>query len=272
MWNDEVLKIAAQVNKEMRTEVAFGMASKRTIQNAIDKLIARGVKEIVTVPLFVSSNSSVVTSTEYLLGLRKDAPKELAVYAKMSHSHGSHDNHSMMNMDSSFDPMTPVKSSVPIRMTQALNSHPIVSEILLDRARSISQEPAKEVVILVAHGPVTDEDNNKWLADMSVLAKLMKPKSKYKRIEYLTVRDDAPEPLRSQVAAEFRKVVERASGEGNKVLIVPLLISYGGIEQGIKKRLEGLNYIMTNQGLLPDERLAKWILISANSSTTAAAK
>ena len=37
----------------------------------------RGVTEIVAVPLFVSSQSSVITSTEYLLGLRVDAPNDL---------------------------------------------------------------------------------------------------------------------------------------------------------------------------------------------------
>ena len=39
------------------------MATRENIQTAIDRLVARGVTEIIAVPLFVSSWSSVITST-----------------------------------------------------------------------------------------------------------------------------------------------------------------------------------------------------------------
>lgn len=264
-WNDEVNKLAAQVNGTVPVEVAFGMATRSNIQSAIDRLAARNVKEIVAVPLFVSSHSSVITSTEYLLGARAVAPPELAIYAKMDHSHGAH--HASQPNQPAVDPTAPVKSPVPIRMASALNRHPIVSEILLSRALSISREPDREVIIVVAHGPVSEQENAKWLADMAALVEPMKRANKFRRIEYLTVRDDAPEPIRSQATAELRSIVERATGEGNKVLIVPLLMSYGGIEEGIKKRLEGLDYTICKQALLPDERLARWVLLSAEIAT-----
>jgi sirohydrochlorin ferrochelatase len=258
-WNEEVNKIAASVNKTVPVEVAFGMASKRNLQEAVNRLIARGVREIVAVPLFVSSHSSVITATQYLLGLRATAPPELAIYARMSHSHsggaGDHADHS-----SAEDPSTPVKSPVTIRWSPALDRDPIVAEILLARSRTLSQAPEREVVIVVAHGPVSDEDNSKWLADMGALAEYIQSKSRFKSIEYLTVRDDAPEPVRAQAAAELRRAVERARDGGSRVLIVPLLLSYGGIEEGIKKRLEGLSYVISDQALLPDERLAHWVL------------
>jgi hypothetical protein len=260
-WNDEVNKIAAEVTRGVPVEVAFGMATKRNIQEAVDKLESRGVTEIVAVPLFVSSHSSIITSTAYLLGLRKEAPPELAVYARMDHSHGGeHANHAG---DPNFDPTTPVKSQVPIRLTPALDSHAIVAEILLSRALTISRQPHQEVVVIVAHGPVSDAENAKWLAQMAALAQPMKKASSFQRIDYLTVRDDALEPIRSQATAELRSVVERASTQGHRVLIVPLLMSYGGIEEGIRKRLEGLNYTMCPQALLPDSRLARWVLLSA---------
>lgn len=261
-WNEEVSKLAAQVNEAAPVEVAFGMATKRNIQSAVDRLASRGVREIVAVPLFVSSHSSVITSTEYLLGVRKEAPPELAVYAKMDHSHGEH--HAS---DAAIDPTTPVKSPVAIRMVTALDRHKIVSDILLSRAQSVSNDPAHEAVVIVAHGPVSDEENAKWLADMAALAERMKKASRFRRIEYLTVRDDAPEPIRSQATAELRSVVERAIADGNKVLIVPLLLSYGGIEDGVKKRLEGLSYTMCRQALLPDDRLSRWVLLSAEIPT-----
>jgi hypothetical protein len=97
---------------------------------------------------------------------------------------------------------------------------------------------------------------------MRVLAERMRQSSKFKRIEYLTVRDDAPAPIRDKAAAELRAVVTKASSEGARVLIVPLLLSYGSIEGGIKKRLEGLDYVISNHALLPDDRIVEWVRLS----------
>ena len=92
-WNDEVNRIAAVVNKSYPTEVAFGMATKANIQGATDRLSARSVSRIVAVPLFISSYSSVITSTEWLLGLRAEMPPDYKMFAKMSHGHGEHAGH-----------------------------------------------------------------------------------------------------------------------------------------------------------------------------------
>src|SRR5688572_2062367 len=126
-WNRRVTELAARVDRTRPTEVAFGMATRANIQAAIDRLIARGVTDIVAVPLFVSSWSSVITSTEYLLGLRAEAPAALAAYAKMNHTPAAagtsgaasttgHEGHTTAT-----DGTTPVTSPVPVRMTPALN-------------------------------------------------------------------------------------------------------------------------------------------------------
>ena len=60
-------------------------------------------------------------------------------------------------------------------------------------------------------------------------------------------------------------MVETARAEGKRTLIVPLLLSFGGIEAGLKKRLDGLDYTMAQQALLPDERLGVWVLQSVEA-------
>ncbi len=268
-WNEEVMKVRAEVDRVHPAEVAFGMASRKTIQAAVDKLAERGAERIVAVPLFISSHSSVITSTEYLLGQRAEAPKDLAIFAKMDHGNGGHNSHgahSAHSAHSTYDGTKPIDAKLPVVMTRALDDHPKVAEILTARAKALGSQPESEVVIVVAHGPVSEESNRKWLSDMSSIVERMKGETSFKRIEYLTVRDDAPEPIRSQATAELRAIVEKAKAENAEVLIVPLLLSYGGIEEGVKKRLEGLPYKMSSQGLLPDERLAKWILLSVRSA------
>ncbi len=261
-WNERVLDVVRRVDQHHPAEVAFGMATRANIQAAVDKLTARGATEIIAVPLFVSSHSSVITSTEYLLGVRKDAPADLAKFAKMNHAahgapadpHAAHAAH--------VDPASPVTTPVKIRMTAAFNRHPLVGAIAADRARSISTDPRSEAVILVAHGPVPEDDNRKWLEDMAVLAEHVRNAAPFAAVDYMTVRDDAGPAIREAATQELRQKVAQQRAAGRRVLIVPHLMSFGGIEKGLLKRLEGLDYTITTQALMPDDRVVEWVLAS----------
>ena len=258
-WNARVTELAGRVNATRPVEVAFGMATRAAIQTAIDKLVARGVTDIVAVPLFVSSWSSVITSTEYLLGLRAEAPAALAAFAKMSHApsatSGGHDGHAAAS-----DGTTPVRAPVPVRMTSALNDHPIVAEILTTRARAISRDQAREALFIVAHGPNDEDENTRWLRDMRSIAGRVAATEKFAAIEYLTLRDDAAKPVRDAATRQLRELVEREVSAGRRVLIVPLLISFGGIERGLRERLNGLAYTLAQAALMPDDRMTAWVL------------
>lgn len=257
-WNANVLALARDLDRTRPTEVAFGMATRANIQAAVDKLAAKGATEIVAVPLFVSSHSSVVRSTEYLLGLRPDAPADVARFAKMSHDNGhaapagDHAAHAAADLGT-----TPIVTALSVRMTEALNRHALLGAIVADRARAISTAPANEAVLLVAHGPVPDADNALWLADMRALAAHLLG---YASVDVLSLRDDAPAPVRDAATADLRAKVTAARGQGRDVLIVPVLLSYGGIERGLKARLEGLDYRLPPQGIAPDARLTDWVV------------
>ena len=260
-WNREVLELASQVDSTLPIEVAFGMANKGTIQEAVERLAERNVTEIVAVPLFISSHSSVMRATEYLLGSRDEAPPQLEAFARM----GARRAAAGSGGDPGFDWTTPIEAAVPISVATALDGHALVAEILLSRALDLSRQPDEEVVVVVAHGPTSEEDNDLWLGNMGTLVERIRSRTRFSRIEYLTVRDDASDPVREQATTELRAVVEGAVEEGKSVLIVPLLLSYGGIEVGIRRRLEGLPYSMASQALLPDERLSEWVLMQGTA-------
>lgn len=271
-WNGNVQGIAEQVDKTEPTEVALGMADRTTLQAGIDKLTSRGVTEIIAVPLFVSSHSSVIEATRYLLGMRADAPPELADFA-MPMDHGAMAGHANCNPA---DPAkvaeaaaeqaaktTPVKSAVPIHMAAALDRHRILAEILSERAAAISHDAKKEEVILVAHGPNDDRENAMWLADLGAVAQMIAAKKSYAAIEVATVRDDAEDAVREEATKKLRGLVSAANEKNLRVLIVPVLLSYGGIENGIRKRLDGLDHVFSPAGLLPDPKAAEWVKASA---------
>jgi sirohydrochlorin ferrochelatase len=301
-WNDRVTALAGKVSEKMPIEVAFGMATRPNIQAAVDKLVASGVSEIVAVPLFVSDHSSVVTSTAYLLGARDEMPEDLKMFAKMSHGPGGHGTpapaaattattatngtngttaapanaqaahagHAGHGTTAAAAPeqdnTARINSPVPIRMTGALGRHRLVGEILATRAQSISKDAPSEAVILVAHGPVKDDENARWVEDMLALAKGIHGATPFATVDALTVRDDADKPIRDAATAELRALVEKRTNEKKRVLLVPVLMSYGGIEKGIKKRLEGLDYTMPENGLMPDDRLVTWVLEMASTA------
>jgi hypothetical protein len=198
----------------------------------------------------------VIASTEYLLGVRQDMPPELVRFAKMSHGQGANAGH---DGASHADATTPVRSTVPISMTPALDAHPLVSAIVVSRAATISRDAGREAVILVAHGPVDQESNDRWLVNLRRIAGDVQRAGRFASVDALTVRDDAPAPVRDAAAAELRALVERRA-TGARVLIVPVLLSYGGIEAGIRTRLAGLDYTMSTQALAPDDRLVEWVL------------
>ena len=68
-WNAEIEKLRVAVASSAPAALALGMADPDTIQQAVDLLEAKHVSAIAVVPLFVNSNSEVMTQTRYALGL-----------------------------------------------------------------------------------------------------------------------------------------------------------------------------------------------------------
>jgi hypothetical protein len=169
-------------------------------------------------------------------------------------SHGGAGDHAAHG--AAADGTKPIVTTLPVRMTKALDDHPILGAIAADRARSISRTPRAESVILAVHGPVPDADNVLWLQDLRAVAAHV---TGYASVDVISLRDDAPAPVRDAATAELRALVTTRRGEGREVLIVPVLLSYGGIEKGLKTRLEGLTYRIPAQGIAPDPRLAEWV-------------
>ena len=248
-WNDLVRDVVKRAQLEAPTEVAFGMAMHpeevQAMQQAVDRLERRGVNRIVVVPFLVSSYSEVFRQYEYLFGIHPEAEWPEAG--------------------------RPLALHVPVVMGQALDDSPVVAEVLLDRARRLSVSPAEETVIVVAHGPNGEDDNDQWLRTMQHLAQHLKRQGGFRAVEPFTIRDDAPEAIRGRAIASLRAAVQASSTQG-QVLVVPLLIAQGGVEQKIPKLLAGLSYRYKPRALLPHPKMAQWIAQQATSLANASAR
>lgn len=251
-WNQSLHDVKQAVtDQKIPIEMALGMADPTEIQPAVDKLQQQQVKKIVVVPLFVSSHSEVIEQTKYVLGIRKIPSEE---FVNAPHAH-------MANMT-----VKRARLNIPLVMAPALDDHPLVADILLDRAKAMSRNPSKEYVILVGHGPLKEEDNELWLKYMDNLARAVQTHGGFAGVFSATIRDDSPPDVRQKADKILRDMVSRYSHEG-RVLVVPDLISSGGIERHISKILDGLFYSWTGKTLLPDPRITRWVIESAQKAS-----
>lgn len=247
-WNREVGAVRDRLAERAPTELAIGMADRDALQRAVLALQRVNVKRIVAVPLFVHSRSEVLDQTRYLLGLR-ERPSEILREAMAHAVHGNGRKHSFSSER--------VAIGVPIAMTAALDDHPLVAEILLERAAKLSRTPGHETVLLVGHGPVDDKANEEWLKTMGRLCEQIKRRGGFKAASAYTLRDDSPPEVQRGAVEQLRQAVA-AAGRDGAAIVLPHLIARGGIETHIVAALSGLSYRWDGRTLLPHPNIARW--------------
>ncbi len=237
-WNRAVLEAVAPLRAERPTAVAFGMANPHTLQQAIDSLQAQGARRVVVVRLFIDG-ASFLHQTEYLLGLRPDPP------ARFLH-HGPQAGHG---------PPPPLRHNLSFVLSKTgLMDAPELGPILADRALALSQTPARESVLLLAHGTEDDVRNAHWIVAMERHAQLIRALG-FHVVRVETLREDWP-ALRAQATRRIRAFVEAETQAGRTVLVIPFRVHGFGPYQ---KVLDGLSYRADGTGLLPHPAITAWI-------------
>ncbi len=237
-WNQRVARLVEQVNWPGPVGVAFLMEAPP--EHALDTVAARldqaGVERIVVVPLLLSSFSGHYEELRYYVGQRAEPPE---------HVH-----------------YAPLHTRAKLVLTPAMDDHPLVSQILADQVRPLIAEPSRESVVLVAHGPNEEDDNQRWLERLGRHARPLRETYGFQRVEVVTLRDDAPKAVRDAATEHLRATVQAAAAD-SRVLVVPVLISVGRIQQQIRERLQGLDYVMSESGLAEHPLAAEWVLQQA---------
>lgn len=278
-WNRQVKEAAQPLEDHYKVDFAWGMANAVTLQKAINRLEKEGASKIVAIPLFISSYSPIIRQTEYLFGMRDslaDRPMPLMhhteEYVEMTGAEvDSSDYMRGMLMPPNLQPLN---INAEITMTKPLDDHDVVAQILLQRIEKLSQNPANETVLLAAHGPNSQSDNEKWVATMeSLIGKIRELQESrnepaFKQIFGVTVRDDASEAVFNQAKAQLRMLV-RQSGMTSEVIVVPLFLSSGGREQAVAERLEGLEFRWSGETLLPHPLLTDFLESSVEDALNA---
>lgn len=241
-WNSDVTTMLAPVARAYPLEIAFGMADAVSLQDAVTRLEARGVSRIAVVRLFISGESWR-ERTEQILGIAPGAPTRPRIDPHAGH--GAHGGHSME--------FWRVTSNASFAVSQeGLMDAREMGAVLVERARALSQTPANESVLIIGHGPETDEENARWLQLIGARAASV---TGYRDVHVETLREDWPDK-RAASEARIRAYVEQHSQGDGRVLVVPYRISGFGPYARV---LEGLEYASDGRGLIPSAEVEHWV-------------
>jgi sirohydrochlorin ferrochelatase len=240
-WNDGVRTTVAQVHWTAGpVATAFLMGPEANTggwDSAVAKLTRQSASHIVVVPLLVSSHGG-----HYRDILRAAGELVDSIGDASQHKHAAH------------------RPSVPTMVTGALDDAPELGQALAARWRELTATDRRGPLLLVAHGPTSEEEAALWLRDLEAAAAAIRAEGRTPVVVGL-LRDDAPPPVRAAAVQEIRATVTRlASESGDSVTVLPVLISTGQIDQvTIPRDLSGLPIRYRSASLAPLPAIARWI-------------
>ena len=244
-WNAQVVEIAKAVRTGGPVEVSFLMgpgAKDARFQDVVRRLEAQGVGEVVVVPLLVSSHSGHYDQIRWLAG------DSVALGETMMHH---------LHMFG----IGRATTSLPMRVTRAIDDSPEVARVLAERALAITPRPAGRALFIVGHGPNSAEDHAAWMANLRPIADTVRAITGFRDVRVGLVRDDAPAAVRAEAVRGVRELIElQYHATGDTVTVVPALVSRGAVSQvKIPADLAGLPVRYTGDALLPHAGLARWV-------------
>lgn len=245
-WEAGLLDALKDLRRRSTLEVAFGMASAPSLQEAAARLGGRGARRIAVVRLFVSGDS-FIAETRQILGLAPGAPARPKEPAG-AHAHAGHHDHGPGSL-------WRVESPAEFALSEAgLMDSPQMGPVLAKRAAALSKDPARESVLILAHGPEDDGENERWLRRIAGLAAEIGKARPFRDVRVETLREDWPEK-RSAAERRIKDFVAHGAKDG-KVLVIPFRVHGFGPYARV---LKGLDYVADEVGLLPDAAVADWI-------------
>ncbi len=233
-WNQLVKDALAPLDEEYLFEIGFLLAPpNESLQDALDRLEARGMETIIAIPLLISSHSEHYDELAYYLRKRETRPET-----------AEHE---------------PVDYTANLVLTEAIDYQPGIADVLLRFAIELSDNPATETLIVVGHGPNDPGYNERWMENLEQIREEIVETGGVRGAPSLTLRDDAELEVQMEAMRQIRRAVEEADRDGT-ALVVPLMIATGSVHQGIRQKLDGLQYRMIDQGLAAQPGfLSHWV-------------
>ena len=253
IWNARVREVAQQAKTGGPVEVSFLMgagAQTARFQDAVARLEAAGVQQIVVVPMLVSSHSGHYDQIRWLAG------DSVTLGETMMHH---------LHMAGIARPAT----RVPMRVTAAMDASTEMARVIADRALALTRTPREQALFIVGHGPNSAEDYAAWMGNLRPVADSVKAWTGFRDVRVDLVRDDAPAPVRAEAVRRVRELIElQAMATSRDVIVVPVLVSKGSVSRDkVPNDIRGTRSVYSGEPLLPHPAMARWIEARVREST-----
>ncbi|OQY98936.1 MAG: hypothetical protein B6D35_10820 [Candidatus Brocadia sp. UTAMX2] len=254
----------------------------QTEDEAIRRLEAEGVDKIVVVPLYLNTDSSTVDVLKWSIGCEVEGEPSKANYLDETvECPGEYnEQNDFCNHMGAIHRRFRSFSDIQYIATNAIDYHPDISNVLLERAQEFSTDPSNEIVLLVGHGDGDDAiDQNYRDNVMARFANDVKGMGGFYDVQYGTIREDWCDK-RVGAVQEIRDKINTAVSEGRTVIWVEVRIAswtnaHGQewdtsdcTKLGTKDLLDAGKYIRANYLLYKPTSLADWVVSMVNDAVT----
>ncbi|SHF12255.1 Sirohydrochlorin ferrochelatase [Seinonella peptonophila] len=201
----------------------------RLIPDGLRELEEMGVNEIFALPLFVSSGSTHIAEIAHLLGESPHLPIEVDE--------------------------EPYPHHAKIHYLEPMDDHPLIAEILIERAERLSQHPSEEVLMLIGHGSEYAGYRERWHSVVQGLGHRICEKLPFSEVISGFMH---PDTLASK-AKEYA---------GRRIIGLPLFLSEGYFTRHvIPQKLSDSSVIYDGKTYLPHRNVSLWLEAVANVSS-----
>lgn len=222
-WVQTIDDTAAQVHTDIPVIVSFlELVENRTIADGVQQLEQMGIDRILAVPLFVSSGSTHLEEIRYALGLIPFSSIE------------TH--------------LQPIPSTSEIIWCQAMDDHPFMIEILLERVNQLARHPQTETLLLIGHGSEAAHFHEQWDTLLGRLSTLLKDHFGFAEASYATLYPNTLSPQANLLSQK------------GTMIVMPLFLSEGYLSSTwLPQQLSGYSYRYSGETYLPHPLVSRWI-------------
>jgi sirohydrochlorin cobaltochelatase len=222
-WVEYIDQAVASIHIHLPITVGFlEMVEGRSIEEGIRRLERQQVKQIIVVPLFVSSGSTHLEEIQYALGLK---------------------SYSRIKTD-----LKRIHPRAEIVWSTAMDDQQYMKDILRQRVQDLLTDPSNEALLLVGHGSKVAGFQHIWEHTLQNLTQSLKDQCQINEAHYATLLPD--------------NVTERARllSYRKKLIVLPVFLSEGYFTtKVIPTKLTGLTYKYSGETYLPHPLVSQWI-------------
>ena len=229
------------VGELYQTTLSMGMSMMTSshVICSVNEMIDKDVEKIFVVPVSSTAHNTLVRQWNYIFSL-----EEQFAYSEVDRI-----------------------ANERIVMLEPINDDMYAKKIILEYTNEISSDPANEVLIIIAHGPIDQADNEIELRLMNNIGEYIKKHSSIQTVESFTLQDDAPKTIRDQNLKRIKAFMNASNEDGKRILMVSNLMSGKGIQKKIEEDFEGIDYTFNPKGLLTHPYYIDWIKESVANHT-----